>query len=84
VAISLALAVLGTGAVLAWRRAAHGRPSHQPAVFATLLLLAGFLAPSVATLALTPAARPLVVPCALAVVLVLGFAACVRPALDER
>jgi hypothetical protein len=83
-AISVALALLGTGTVLAWRRAAHGRPAPQPAAFATLLLLAGFLAPNVAALALTPAARPLVVPCVLTVVLVLGFAACVRPARDER
>lgn len=82
--LSLLLAILSAGAVLAWRRAAHARPTHQPATFATLLLVAGFLAPSVPALALIPEGRPLVVPCVLALFLVLGLAACVRPVLEQR
>jgi hypothetical protein len=78
----LMIALLGGGAVLAWRHAMHGRPAHRPGTFLLCLLVAGFLAPNLAALALDPAGRALLVPTLLGLFLATGLAACVRPPAD--
>lgn len=76
---------LSVAAVLVWRRAA-GRetPRYQPGTFFAMLFLGGLLAPAIAAAVVEGgAARQYVVPLILAMAILLGVAACVRPGEEE-
>lgn len=75
---------LATAAVLAWRRATLEPASYQPGTFFGMIFLGGLLAPAVpAALLAGGDARTYVVPLVLAIAVLLGIAACVRPGEEE-
>jgi asparagine N-glycosylation enzyme membrane subunit Stt3 len=75
---------LAAAAVLAWRRAGHEPSAYQPGTFFGLLFLAGLLAPGIPAAILEGGpARAYVVPLVLALSVLLGVAACVRPPEEE-
>jgi hypothetical protein len=79
-----ALCGLATAAVLAWRHATREPASYQPGTFFGMLFLGGLLAPAVPAALLTGGdARTFVVPLVLAISVLVGIAACVRPGEEE-
>jgi hypothetical protein len=75
---------LAAAAVLAWRRAGHEPPAYQPGTFFGLLFLGGLLAPGIAAAIVEGgSARAYIVPLFLALSVLLGVAACVRPPEEE-
>jgi asparagine N-glycosylation enzyme membrane subunit Stt3 len=75
---------LAAASVLAWRRAAGEAPAYQPGTFFGLIFLGGLLAPGIlAAIVEGGTARAYIVPLVLALSLLLGVAACVRPPAEE-
>jgi hypothetical protein len=79
-----AVVVLAAATVLVWRRAASAPPAYKAGTFFGALFLGGLLAPGLPALAVEGgAARRYLVPLALAIGLLVGIAACVRPTEEE-